>query len=74
MKSSVIIFGHGILSRKEEWTPLLTQLAQKLPGINIDALDMRNHGASFHSVDNSVQALSLGQMVTQADFSVQKQA
>ena len=44
-----LIIIHGFLGMSDNWKTLSTQFATQ--GFQIHALDLRNHGKSFHSED-----------------------
>ncbi len=51
-----LVIMHGFLGMSDNWKTLSGQFAQK--GFRVHALDLRNHGRSFHSDDFSYAAMT----------------
>ena len=55
VENPVLIILHGFLGSSDNWKTLATQYASN--GFEVHALDLRNHGKSFHSDDFSYEIM-----------------
>jgi esterase len=53
-----LLIAHGLLGQARNWRSLQRALSGRLPECNVTAVDLRNHGASPHSPDMTLEDMA----------------